>query len=86
MMHMLEFTYNLIIITEFSYSIILITGFHISRRSSEQKSCTESTHRYIIEHSITDYLFFLIVHYSYSYHINVCLYRSIRMNERDIAR
>ena len=56
-MHISKFTYNLILITEFSYSIILITSFHISRRSSKQ--------------SKTDYLCFLIVHYSYSYHINV---------------
>ena len=31
----------------------------------------EGTRRYIIEQGKTDYLCFLIVHYSYSYHINV---------------
>ena len=85
-MHMLEFTYNLILIIEFSYSIILITGFHISRKSLEQRSCTEGTRRYITNQSRTDYLCFLVVHYSYSYHINVCLYRPIAMNERDTAQ
>ena len=41
---------------------------------------------YITEQSITDYLCFLIVHYSYSYHINVCLYRLVIMNERDTTQ
>ena len=82
-MHMSEFKYNLILIIEFSYSIILITGFHISHRSLEHRSCTEGTRRYNTEHSRIDYLCFLIVHYSYSYHINVCLYRPVTMNERD---
>ena len=47
---------------------------------------SDSTHRYNTEQSITDYLYFLIVHYSYSYHIKVCLYRPVIMNERDIAQ
>ena len=83
-MHMSEFRYNLILTTEFSYSIILITGF--SHRSSKQRSCTEGTRRYNTEQSRTDYLCFLIVRYSYSYHINVFLYRSVTMNERDASQ
>ena len=85
-MHMSKFTYNLILITEFSYSIILMTGFHISHRSSEQRSCIEGTHRYNTELSRTDYLCFLIVYYSYSYDINVYLYRLVIMNERDATQ
>ena len=83
---MLEFMYNLILITEFSYNIILITGFHISRRSLEQRCCIEGTRRYITEQRRIDYLCFLIVHYSYFYHINVCLYRPETMNDRDAAQ
>ena len=41
---------------------------------------------YNIAQSRIDLLCFLIVHYSYSYHINVCLYRSEIMNERDISQ
>ena len=41
---------------------------------------------YNTEQSRTDYLYFLIVHYSYSYHINVYLYRLVTMNERDAAQ
>ena len=85
-MHMSKFTYNLILIIEFSYSIILMTGFHISHRSSEQRSYTEGTHRYNTELSRIDYLCFLIVYYSYSYDINVCLYRLVTMNERDVTQ
>ena len=40
---------------------------------------------YNIEQSRTDYLCFLIVHYSYSYHINVFMYRLVIMNERDVV-
>ena len=83
---MLDSTYNVIPIIDFSYSIILITGFLIFCRSLEQRSYTEGTHKHNTELSRTDYLCFLIVHYSCSYLINVCLYRPITMNERDAAQ
>ena len=41
---------------------------------------------YNTEHNIIDFLCFLIVHYSYSYHISVCLYRPKIMNEMDVAQ
>ena len=85
-MHMSKFTYKKNSITELSYDIILIMGFHISHRSSEQRSCTEGTRKYNTEQSRTYYLCLLIVHYSYSYHINVCLYRPVTMNDRNVAQ
>ena len=57
-----------------TYNITLIMVFHISRKSSEWKSCTEGLQ------NIIDFLYFLLIHYSYSYHINVCISHIIQID------
>ena len=64
--------------SKFMYNRILITKFHISHRSSDidliQKVLGGTLQ------NIIDFLCFLLVHFSDSYHINVCICHIIRID------
>ena len=83
-MHMSEFTYNIFhnrVFTQHnSYNGIFISPIGVQNRDLVQKVLVGTLKKKI------DSLCFLIVHYSYSYHRNVCMYKPVTMNERDAAQ
>ena len=66
-------------ISEFTYNIILISPVRVQNIDLVQKVPVGTLQNKV------DSLCFLIVHYSDYYHINVCLYRLVTMNQRDAS-